>query len=481
MKTTSLYSLVILLLALFSAGTPAIAAPDSSSQIDYSALDTVIESQMAKHGLPGVAVAIVEGDEIVYLKGYGTAGGGRPMTPQTQMFIGSQSKSFTALAIAQLAEEGKLDLNAPVQTYIPWFRVADEAASREITLNHLLHHTSGLSDSGFGVLVPSDYTLEQAVRSLAKAQLTAPVGIKHQYFNMGYSVLSYIIEVVSGESYADYIGVHILAPLGMESSTANPSAASGLAQGYSRLFGFAFPMRQGVPVYAVGEGYIISTAEDMALYAIAVKNADAALVSRKMMRRILTPGPGSYGMGWYIVDGGAKIFHGGANETFRTEVNIFPSRNRAFVLLGNEGYQVDHFVSAGQLRDRVEAIVLGRTPPPASKGWSVMWVGWGLGILVLALITLHTRNFISLRGWSERTRNLPTVNRILDVGISFVIPTVILIVVFSQVKAFYGDRFNLWTNIAYMRFGLPDVFILLLVGILPDYVQGVIKLSMWRK
>jgi CubicO group peptidase (beta-lactamase class C family) len=75
------------------------------------------------------------------------------MTPQTQMYIGSQSKSFTALAIAQLAEQGKLDLNTPVQTYIPWFRVADESASAQITLNHLLHHTSDLADTGFGVLL----------------------------------------------------------------------------------------------------------------------------------------------------------------------------------------------------------------------------------------------------------------------------------------------------------------------------------------
>jgi CubicO group peptidase (beta-lactamase class C family) len=145
------------------------------------------------------------------------------MTPQTQMLIGSQSKSFTALAIAQLAEQGKLDLNAPVQTYIPWFRVADETASARITVNHLLHHTSGLSDSGFGVVLPDDATPEQAVRSLAQAQLTAPVGSKHQYFNLGYTTLAYIIELVSGQSYADYVQAHILAPLGMDSSTADPA------------------------------------------------------------------------------------------------------------------------------------------------------------------------------------------------------------------------------------------------------------------
>ena len=473
-------SIILIEFLLFPLG-PAPAGPLPTGEIDFSALDTAIEAQMSKHGLPGVALAVVEDGEIVYLKGYGTAGDSRPMTPQTQMFIGSQSKSFTALAVAQLAEQGKLDLNAPVQTYIPWFRVADEAASKKITVNHLLHHTSGMSDSGYGVVLPVDATPEQAVRSLVKAELTAPVGTKHQYFNTGYSVLSYVIELVSGESYADYVRNHILEPLHMDTSTAAPSTAGGLSQGYSRLFGFPFPMEQRVPAYGAGEGYIVSTAEDMARYAIAFMDRGGGVISPAGMKRILTPGEGSYGMGWYIVDGGSKIFHGGANETFRTDVNIYPTRGKAFILLSNEGHQFDHFVSASQLRDNVEAVVLGRTPPPVSTGWSVRWMGWALGLLVLALIALHTRNFLGLRGWRERTRSMTPVRRALDVAISFIIPTVILIVVFTQVKAFYGDRFNLWTNIAYLRLGLPDVFILLLVGTLPDFIQGVVKITMWKK
>jgi CubicO group peptidase (beta-lactamase class C family) len=464
--------LVIALLLVLPAG----AAAPAAGSVESAALDVAIAAQMRKHGLPGVALAVVEDGEIVYLKGYGAAGAGRPMTPQTQMLIGSQSKSFTALAIAQLAEMGKLDLNAPVRTYIPWFRVADEEASARITLNHLLHHTSGLSDAGYGVVLPDDATPEQAVSSLAAARLTAPIGSQHQYFNAGYSVLSYIIELVSGQSYADYVQAHILAPLGMASSTAAPAAAGGLAQGYSRLFGFPIPMRERIPAYGVGEGFIVSTAEDMARYAIAVMQDGGGLVSPAMLRRILTPGLGSYGMGWIIVDGGAKIIHGGANQTFRTDVNLYPTAGRAFVLLTNEGHQVDHFVSAAQLTASVEAIVLGRTPLPVSQGWSVRWAGWGLGVLVLALAALHTRNLLALRGWRARVRQMTAARRALDVAISFLIPTAILALVFWQVSAFYGNRFNLRTNLAYFRFGLPDVFILMLMGTIPDYVQGCVKL-----
>lgn len=477
-KSLFAISAVLMLLATL---TPAAAAPVHASQIDFAALDSAIEAQMAKHGLPGVAVAVVEDGQIVYSKGYGTAGDGQPMTPQTQMLIGSQSKSFTALAIAQLAEAGKIDLNTPVQTYIPWFRVADEAASRRITINHLLHHTSGLSDSGYGVVLPLDTTPEQSVRSLAQAQLTASVGSEHQYFNMGYSVLSYIIEIVSGETYAGYIHNHILAPLGMDASTADPFHAPGLAQGYTRLFGFAVPMSEQIPAYGAGEGFIVSTAEDMARYATAVMQDGAGLVSPRMMQRILTPGLGNYGMGWMIYDDGAKIIHGGANQTFRTDVNLYPRNGRAFILLSNQGYQVDHFISAAQLNASVEAIVLGNTPPPVSQGWSVRWVGWGVGLFVLALGVFETRNLLSLRQWRERSRKMTPARQAWDVAVSFLIPTVILVIVFWQVSRFYGDRFNLWTNLAYFGRGLPDVFILMLVGSLPDYIQGIIKLFLWRK
>lgn len=481
-RLISLLSVIIILSMLISLVQPANAAFATAGKIDYGMLDAVITSQMSKHGLPGVAVAVIEGDEVTYLKGYGTAGWGRSMTPQTQMFIGSQSKSFTALAIAQLAEAGKLDLNAPLQSYLTWFRVGDEAASQKITISQLLHHTSGLSESGFGVVLPTNTTPEQAVRSLAQARLTAPVGAQHQYFNLGYDALAYLVEVVSGESYADYLQEHILAPLGMVDSTADPSNASDLAQGYSRMFGFPVPMQQTVRDYEVGAGYIVSTAEDLAYYAIAMMNDGAGLVSSEMMQRMFTPGQGAYGMGWINVDNGTKIYHGGANEAFRAEVNLYPTRDRAFVLLTNQGYLIDHFISAAQLTNSVEAVVLGQNPPPITQGWSMRWLGWGVGILCLALISLHVRNFLGLRTWGQRARDWSVFRRAFDVAMSFLIPTLILIVVFSQFKAFYGSRFNLLTNIAYMPTGLPDVFILLfLVGTLPDYIQGVTKMFLWRR
>ena len=112
----------------------------------------------------------------------------------------------------------------------------------------------------------------------------------------------------------------------------------------------------------------------------------------------------------------------------------------------------------------------------AASGWSVRWIGWGIGIFVLGLLILHTHNFLALRGWRVRMKTAPRRKIIQDIAISFLIPTAILVVVLSQIARFYDYRFNLITSLAYLPTGNPDIFILLLVGSLPDYAQGIIKL-----
>lgn len=472
-------SLLILLVILSAWIKPVGAESVSQSEFDAQALDAYISGQMQKHGIRGISIAVTSKTEIIYLKGYGTAGGDRPMTPQTPMYIGSQSKSFTGLAIAQLIEQGLVSQSDPVQKYIPWFRVADEEASAKITVGHLLHHTSGLSEAGFTVVLPEDATNEDAVRALASAKLTAPVGAKFQYFNMGYAVLAMVVQNVSGMTYEEYLQKNIFDPLEMTRTYTDPVIAreDGLSQGYSRFFGFTVPQRQPHRIYELSAGYIISTAEDMAQYAIAMSNEGMyeghRVLSSKGMDMLFAPVQG-YGMGWFVESG--VIYHGGANETFKTFVVLFPPRDIGIVALINQGYMLDHYISAEQIFKGIEAIVLGETPPPVTQGWSVKYIGWALLAFVLALSVLHIRNFLSLRGWRERARNWSTGKKIWDTAISFLIPTIILLVVFSQLKAFYGYRFNLTYQVVVMFRTLPDISLLMLVGSVPDYVQGFVKL-----
>jgi CubicO group peptidase (beta-lactamase class C family) len=162
-----------LLVLAFS--TPvAINAQDNT--LDAAAIDAYIENHMAENQIPGLALSIVHNDESVYTQGYGVAGpDGTPVTPQTPFIIGSISKSFTALAIMKLVEAGEIELDAPVQTYIPWFTLADPEGAKLITVRHLLTHSSGLSelDGDKDLANPdiSEDALETHIRELADYNL----------------------------------------------------------------------------------------------------------------------------------------------------------------------------------------------------------------------------------------------------------------------------------------------------------------------
>jgi CubicO group peptidase (beta-lactamase class C family) len=337
---------VVILLCLPVAN--AAARPDMQA-IDFDALDAYITAQMTKHGIQGIALAITQGTEVQYMKGYGTSGDGRPMTPQTPMYIGSTSKSITALAVAQLVDQGKIDVAEPVQTYIPGFKVADAEASAKITISHLLHHTSGLSEAGFFPNLPDEASKDELVRALAEAQLTQPVGKTFQYFNTGYAVLAVVVENVSGQIFEDYIQEHIFNSLDMTRTYTDPDLArqNGLSQGYSRFFGFTIPRAQPHRMYEFSAGYIISTAEDMAQYAITMNNQTRyngqRLLEPVTLGHMFAPYQG-YGWGWFVSPG--HIHHGGANETFKTFLDLYPDKKIGIVLLINQGYMLDHYISA---------------------------------------------------------------------------------------------------------------------------------------
>lgn len=136
-----------LMLIRRAVATPAPPKPFAKGA-SYEAIDAYVEEQMRRLNMPGVSLAIVEGDRIVHLRGFGRARpNGEAPSPQTPFFIGSLTKSFTAVAVMQLVEAGKIELDAPVQRYLPWFRVADPQATAQMTVRHLLNQTSGLPTS----------------------------------------------------------------------------------------------------------------------------------------------------------------------------------------------------------------------------------------------------------------------------------------------------------------------------------------------
>jgi CubicO group peptidase (beta-lactamase class C family) len=210
---------------------PSTATASSGGGPDFAAIDSNVSGSLA--GTPGFALSIVHGDQVKHVKGFGVAdANGSPVTADTPFVLGSESKPIAALGIMQLRESGALDLDAPVQRYLPWFQVADPGYSTAITIRQLLNQTSGLPPSTpFETSVTS---VESRVRDLATVKLPAPPGRLYQYSNSNYDTLGLVIEAVSGQSYADYMQEHVFAPLSMTHTHASEAAAkhNGLATGH---------------------------------------------------------------------------------------------------------------------------------------------------------------------------------------------------------------------------------------------------------
>jgi CubicO group peptidase (beta-lactamase class C family) len=196
-----------------------------------------MEGQIAYRGLPGIVVGVVSDQELVWGTGFGFADlkAKLPMTPATKFRMASHSKLFTAIAIMQLREEGKLRLDDPVAKYLPWFK-AKPAGDDDgpITIEQLLSHSSGLQREAGDHWTSFEFPTADQLRHLyAERQAAFAPSVRWKYSNLAYSVAGMIIEQVSGERWADYVDRNIFKPLGMLASSVDKNVP-GLAVPYGR-------------------------------------------------------------------------------------------------------------------------------------------------------------------------------------------------------------------------------------------------------
>jgi EmrB/QacA subfamily drug resistance transporter len=468
--------------------TPAANGPASAPR--FAAIERFVQGEMAAQRIPGLALGIVENDRITYLRGFGKADdSGRPVSPSTPFIIGSVSKSFTALAIMQLVEAGEIELDAPVQRYLPWFRVADEAASGEITVRHLLNQTSGLSTKtgrsfqGNGDI--SDAALEKTVRKLSGVALTAPVGKTYQYSTVNYAVLGLIVQTVAGRSYESYIQTEILDPLRMSDSYTSEAAASqhGLATGYHYRFGRPraadLPYNRGL----IPAGYLISSAEDMSHYLIAQLNhgryASASVLSPEGLDElhrpaVQTPESGtSYGMGWFAgpINRIPAIHHQGETFNFHANAVLVPGSRTGVIVLMNAENSIDVFLAGrmGTISEGVTSLLEGRDPvaPPSGIATFVVYVLL-FGIVVLQLRSI-ARWVTALRhGRVPRGRIGPRVRVALALAVSLAWASFVLVLVPKL----------LGLPPLVLAQGFPDLAYILLISANVALVWGVVR-TVW--
>jgi CubicO group peptidase (beta-lactamase class C family) len=408
-------------------------SPDRTSHSDtYEEIDAHIERQMERLNVPGATLAIVEGEEITHLRGFGRARPtGEAPTPLTPFAIGSLTKSFTATAVMQLVEDGKVELDAPLQRYLPWFRVADPQASAQITVRHLLNQTSGLPVlSGARPLADFDDSpgaSERQARALSTLVLPRPVGSKFEYSNMNYILLGLIVEVASGESYEAYVRNHIFAPLDMpHSCTARARAVrNDMAVGHRYWFATPFAAPDlPIPRGALASGQLVSSSEDMAHYLIANLNEgryeSAQILSPAGIDELHCPAveadlagiaSGQYGMGWFIEQTGQTkiVWHSGIVPDFFGYMAILPDQKKGVVLLVN----ANHFIINGALTEvgkGVGTLLAGEEPVPIPSG-AIPWALRSLPIIPALQIVGVAVTLRRLLRWHQDPNSYPSGGR----------------------------------------------------------------------
>jgi CubicO group peptidase (beta-lactamase class C family) len=334
-------------------------AADVTAQVSGNnvAIDAFVHERMENLNIPGVALAIIREGEIVHLAGYGVANeAGDPVTPQTPFLLASLSKPVTAVAVMQLVEAGQIELDAPIQQYLPWL-----LSDTPITVRQLLHQTSSLDETqGYRRNLEPDApdALAASIRGLADAELNNPPGAAFEYSNSNYDILGLLIETVTGQSYGDYIQANIFGPLEMSSSftSLETARAAGMSSAFYPFFGRQTSFDDQMPYTRAVQpsAGLIGSAEDMAHFVLAqLQNGryqTTQLLSPASIVALHTPDPATgpdvqYAMGWAVwpFDDAAlpgdepptALSHGGEWLGFSNLMVLIPEYDLGLVLLMN--------------------------------------------------------------------------------------------------------------------------------------------------
>jgi len=379
-QTLALLPVLLLVSALAS---PLLA--QSTPTPDFAELERTALDEMAATGTPGLAVAVIQGNRVVFARGLGVANveTGAPVTPDTLFRVGSVTKMLTAATVVTLAQEGKLSLDAPLSRKDKKL----DPKLGQLTLDQLLSQTAGLPDfPGGDGHEHGDESLDRFVNWLPTRDFLLPPGAAFSYSNANYAVAGSLLSRVLGKTYADAMNEILFKPLGMTRTTLRP------------LVAMTYPLAVGHSISDLGKpavlrpvaddsrlwpaGYAFSSVNDLSRFLIAVLNG-GQVDGRQALRsgvaaQLLTPHipiptnvfkNGAYGYGFFLQDdrGLRRAEHGGELPGYGAEIRMFPERRVAVIVLMNrEG------VRFNKTFDKAFDLLLGpkpkeETPPPPAE------------------------------------------------------------------------------------------------------------------
>lgn len=323
-------------------GTPAITL--------HEKIDSVVASKMNLYNIPGIAICIVSNDEIIYNKGYGVKNikTKSPVLPTSVFHTASISKLFTATAIMQLVDEGKLSLDTRMDQVVPDFKNTKAGA---ITIHQLLNHTSGLPDISnyhWSNGNEKEDSLEKYILSISLAPTVAP-GTSYIYSNLGYDLLGYVVQKVSGTSFEEYALNKVLIPGGMtasdfryfyipESLRTTPHTKSWITGNVKVQIPYPYT-REHAPSSTLN-----ASVSDLGTWMITFMQTliDSHHYYHDMLQPS-TPLSPYIGLGFQLgeLDGYKKVGHYGGDKGFRSYLMMIPQEKLGLVLLANADYDED--------------------------------------------------------------------------------------------------------------------------------------------
>jgi CubicO group peptidase (beta-lactamase class C family) len=359
---------VIILGLTITLGLVAVAAPTAAAQpstVDarLRGFDAYMQKVIADWNVPGIAVGIVVKDRLVFAKGYGYRdyGAKLPLTPTTTMPIASNTKLFTSVAAGLLVEEGKLDWDRPVRSYVPSIQFANDDLNRTVTIRDMLSHRTGITRHD-GIWYKSDFDQKALFDRIRYLEPTAPLRSRFIYNNMMYVGAGYATELLSGRPWEAFVRERLLEPLGMTSTTFSIAEMRSQAD-------HAIPYterRDGTELYrapfyeedagVAPAGAMVSNVRDMSRWVIALINGGRVdgrqVIPASVIRETLAPsvalpnvnlelrGWGEllnayYGMGRWVASyrGRPLAYHGGDLPGFHSQVSVMPYDSIGVIVL----------------------------------------------------------------------------------------------------------------------------------------------------
>ncbi len=371
--------LFALVMALAAAVPAAAQTPDPR----FRAVRARIDSMIAE-GTPSITVAVARDGKVLWEEGFGWANRERGVaaTPRTPYSLASVTKSLTATAVVALSERGKIDLDAPIETYLGGIKLTGHAGdTREVTARRIMAHSAGLP-THYRMLFAAD-RIPAREETLGRYGIVVyPPGEQFEYSNIGYRALDVAIANAYGRGYGEFLRREIFAPLGMTRSAlgVDPAWAAEAATRYDDATG------EPLPLYTSdhpGSGDVYASAHDMLRYGMfhlgTLRSRVLTDASRRMMQRDASPTEVEWGLGWQLsTDRGYRVVeHGGGQPGVSTHLALYPDDGLVIVVMANRAAWVQ------PVARRIAAAVLpaDRAPaaapaaPPPLPGLTGRWAG----------------------------------------------------------------------------------------------------------